>query len=145
MGVLTCLKGRKYENIFSYITEEKVFDSECQKREGISVQSLSCVQLFVTPWTSTHQASLFFTNSQSLLKLMLGKVISSQTEKKMLYFFKPSYAFFMSEIEKKKQQRTYWGNIIKLETPRMNGGTWERIRNKNIIFEMKTRLGGNQE
>ena len=98
MGVLTCLKGRKYENIFSYITEEKVFDSECQKREGISVQSLSCVQLFVTPWTSTHQASLFFTNSQSLLKLMLGKVISSQTEKKMLYFFKPSYTFFMSEI-----------------------------------------------
>jgi len=27
----------------------------------------------------------------------------------------------------------------------MSGGTRERIRNKNIIFEMKTRLGGNQE
>ena len=35
-----------------------------------SVQSLSCVQLFVTPWTTAHQASLFITNSQSLLKLM---------------------------------------------------------------------------
>ena len=32
-----------------------------------SVQSLSCVQLFVTPWTSAHQASLSITNSQSLL------------------------------------------------------------------------------
>ena len=35
-----------------------------------SVQSLSHVQLFVTPWTAAHQASLSFTNSQSLLKLM---------------------------------------------------------------------------
>ena len=34
-----------------------------------SVQSLSHVQLFATPWTATHQASLSITNSQSLLKL----------------------------------------------------------------------------
>ena len=43
-----------------------------------SVHSLSCVQLFVTPWTAAHQASLSITNSQSLLKLMFIKsVISS--------------------------------------------------------------------
>ena len=35
-----------------------------------SVQSLSHVQLFVTPWTAEHQASLFITNSRNLLKLM---------------------------------------------------------------------------
>ena len=36
-----------------------------------SVQlSLSCVQLFATPWTAEHQASLSITNSRSLLKLM---------------------------------------------------------------------------
>ena len=35
-----------------------------------SVQSLSRVQLFVTPWTAACQASLSITNSQSLLKLM---------------------------------------------------------------------------
>ena len=34
------------------------------------VQSLSCVQIFATPWTAARQASLSFTNSQSLLKLM---------------------------------------------------------------------------
>ena len=34
-----------------------------------SVQSLSCVRLFATPWTAAHQASLSITNSQSLLKL----------------------------------------------------------------------------
>ena len=35
-----------------------------------SVQSVSQVQHFVTPWTAKHQASLFITNSWSLLKLM---------------------------------------------------------------------------
>ena len=35
-----------------------------------SVQSLSCVRLFVTPWTAAHQASLSISNFQSLLKLM---------------------------------------------------------------------------
>ena len=33
------------------------------------VQSLSRVQLFSTPWTAAHQASLSFTISRSLLKL----------------------------------------------------------------------------
>ena len=33
-------------------------------------QSLSFVQLFATPWTVAHQASLFFTISWSLLKVM---------------------------------------------------------------------------
>ena len=35
-----------------------------------SVLSLSHIQLFVTPWSAVYQASLFITNSQSLLKLM---------------------------------------------------------------------------
>ena len=35
-----------------------------------SLQLLSCVQLFVTPWTATRQDSLSITNSRSLLKLM---------------------------------------------------------------------------
>ena len=35
-----------------------------------SVQSLSHVRLFVTPWTAAHQASLSITNSRSLPKLM---------------------------------------------------------------------------
>ena len=35
-----------------------------------SVQSLSCVPLFTTPWTTAYQASLSITNSQSSLKPM---------------------------------------------------------------------------
>ena len=38
--------------------------------EVSSVQALSYVWLFVTPWAAAHQASLSITNSQSLLKLM---------------------------------------------------------------------------
>jgi len=36
----------------------------------LSVQLLSHVQLFATPWTVTRQASLFLTNTQSLFRLM---------------------------------------------------------------------------
>ena len=36
----------------------------------MSVQSLSRVRVFVTPWTTAQQASLSVTNSQSFLKLM---------------------------------------------------------------------------
>ena len=43
----------------------------------VVAQSLSHVRLFVTPWTAAHQASLSFTISWSLLKLMLfGSVMS---------------------------------------------------------------------
>ena len=40
-----------------------------------SVELLSCVQLFVTPWTAAHQTSLSITNSQSLRKLMTIKSV----------------------------------------------------------------------
>ena len=35
-----------------------------------SVQSLSCVRLFATPWTVAHQASPSITKPQNLLRLM---------------------------------------------------------------------------
>ena len=43
-----------------------------------SVQSLSRVRLFETPWTAAQQASLSITNSQSLLQLMsIGSMMPS--------------------------------------------------------------------
>ena len=42
---------------------------------SVVVQWLSCVQLFVTPWTAARQASLSIINSQSLLKLMSIKSV----------------------------------------------------------------------
>ena len=40
-----------------------------------SVQSLSHVRLFATPWTTAHQAALSITHSWSLLKLMSIKLV----------------------------------------------------------------------
>ena len=40
-----------------------------------SVQSLSHVRLFATPWTAASQVSLAITSSQSLLKLMSTKLV----------------------------------------------------------------------
>ena len=40
-----------------------------------SVQLLSCVRLFATPWTAAHQASLSITNSRRLLKLVFIKSV----------------------------------------------------------------------
>ena len=42
---------------------------------GLSVQLLSHVWLFVTPWTAERQASQYITNSGSLLKLMSIKLV----------------------------------------------------------------------
>ena len=42
-----------------------------------SVQSLSRVRLFVTPWTAACQASLSITNSQSLLKFISTESVMS--------------------------------------------------------------------
>ena len=39
-------------------------------KQIVAVQLLSCIQLFVTPWTAARQASLSITNFWSLLKLM---------------------------------------------------------------------------
>ena len=49
--------------------QELVMDREASVQFS-SVQSLSRVRLFATPWTAARQASLSITNSWSLLKLM---------------------------------------------------------------------------
>ena len=47
----------------------------CVNYQFSSVQSFSCVWLFVTPWITAHQASLSITNSLSSPKLMCIKSV----------------------------------------------------------------------
>ena len=54
--------------------------------EFSSVESLSHVWLFASPWTAAHQASLSITNSRSLLKLMS---IESVMPSKHLILYRP--------------------------------------------------------
>ena len=53
-------------NIIWLLKERKFW----HKLQHGQFSSLRCVQLFATPWTAAHQASLSITNSWSLLKLM---------------------------------------------------------------------------
>ena len=57
-------------HIHYWVTELKRTDGPHVFASVSSVQSLSCVWLFATPWIEARQASLSITNSWSLLKLM---------------------------------------------------------------------------
>ena len=69
MQILGCsdLLGQKLWEI-SHLFSQALQWFWCTRQ--VVVQSLSHVWLFVTPWTAAYQASLSFTISQSLLKLM---------------------------------------------------------------------------
>ena len=80
---------------------------------GTSVQSLSCVQLFSTPWTAACQASLSITNSQSLLKLMPIELIPTTHlilchPLLLLPSFFPSIRVFSSESVLRIRWPVYW-------------------------------------
>ena len=61
--------GQLYNTFIELTTLNSLVWSNTQTAFS-SVQSLSCVRLFVTPWTAARQASLSITNSRSLLKPM---------------------------------------------------------------------------
>ena len=78
------------------------------------VQLLSCVQLFVTPRTAAHQASLSITNSQRLLKLMsLESVMPSNhlilcCPLLLLPSIFPSISVFSNESVLRMRWPKYW-------------------------------------
>ena len=79
-----------------------------------SVQSLSCVQLFVTPWTAACQASLSISNSWNSLKLMSIKSVMSSNHLILcdpLLFpssIFPSLRVISSESDLRIQWPKYW-------------------------------------
>ena len=79
-----------------------------------SVQLLSLVQLFVTPWTAAGQASLSITNSWSLLKLMsIASVVPSNhlilcQSLLLLPSIFPSIRIFSNESVLRVRWPKYW-------------------------------------
>ena len=79
-----------------------------------SVQLLSHVQLFVTPWTAACQASLSITNSQSLIKLMSIKSVMPSNHLilchplLLLLSIFPSIRVFSSESVLRIRWPKYW-------------------------------------
>ena len=90
-----------------------------------SIQSLSHVWLFMTPWTATRQASLYVTNSWSLLKLMPIKLVMPSNH---LIFCRPlllppsippSIRVFSNELVLHIRWPKYWSFSFSIQwTPR---------------------------
>ena len=78
------------------------------------VQSLSCVQLFVTLWTAVCQSSLSITNSQNLLKLMSMDLVMPSNHLilccllLLLPSIFPSNRVFSNESALRIQWSKYW-------------------------------------
>ena len=78
-----------------------------------SVQSLSRVRLFATPWIAAHQASLAITNSRSLLKLMPIKLVMPSSHlilfrPLLLHPIPPSIRVFSNELTCRMRWPKYW-------------------------------------
>ena len=80
----------------------------------LGVQSLSRAQLLATPWTAAHQASLSFTISRSLFKLvsiesavLSGRVILNHPFCHLLPIF-PNFRFFSNESALCIKWPKYW-------------------------------------
>ena len=75
-----------------------------------SLQSLSLVWLFVTPWTAAHQASLSITNSWSLLKLMSIESVMTSNHLILCYplLFLPSILPSIRVFSKESVLRIRW-------------------------------------
>ena len=78
--------------------------------EAASVQLLSCVQLFVTPWTAAHQASLSITNSRRLLKLMSIESVmpANQPSHHLLFPLLPPSAFLSIRVFSNESVPRIW-------------------------------------
>ena len=78
-----------------------------------SVQSLSRVRLFATPWTAASQASLYFINSWSLLKLMSIELVMPSNHlilchPLLLLSIFPSIRVFSNESVLRIRWPEYW-------------------------------------
>ena len=78
-----------------------------------SVQSLSCIRLFATPWTAACQASLSITKSHSLLKLISTESVMQSNHlilcrPLLLPSIFPSIRVFSSESALRIKWPKYW-------------------------------------
>ena len=93
------LVGKKKKNTFTLFS---------------SVQLLSCVQLFVIPWTAAHQASLSITNTWNLLKFVSIELVMPTNHLILCYSFLlmpslfPSIRIFSKESVLHIRWSKYW-------------------------------------
>ena len=106
-------------------------ENHCGRHSAI-VESLSHVQLFLAPWTAAHQASLSFTTSQSLFKLMSIESVMPSNHLILCFpllllpsVFPSIRSFLMSQLFASGSQST---------------GTSEWCRNTNLKWSLTPRF-----
>ena len=98
-----------------YTYNNQISKIRIQVPEAVVVQSLICVQLFVTPRTAARQASLSFTISQSLLKLKSFESVMPSNHLilccplLLLPSIFPSIRVFFNESALHSRWPKYWG------------------------------------
>ena len=75
----------------------------------VFVQSLNCVWLFATPWTAACQASLSFTNSQSLLKFMFFVFFALQKPLSLIRYHLFIFVFIFITLEGGSKKKSCCG------------------------------------
>ena len=98
----------------SYLKQLHFYLNHLGKLAFSSVQSLSCVRLFVTPWIAVRQASLSITNSRSSLRLTSIKSMMPSSHLilcrpcLLLPPIPPSIRVFSSESTLRMRWPKYW-------------------------------------
>ena len=92
-----------------------------------SVQLLSRVWLFATPWTAAYQASLSITNSQSLLKLMFIESVMPSNHlilchPRLLSPIPPSIRVFSNESALRMRWPKYWSFSFNISPSKERSG-----------------------
>ena len=81
-----------------FVKQRKIHPWGVRAVQSSSVTQLN-VQLFGTPWTAAHQASLSITNSRSLLKLMsIESVMATQKKRGAHFWLLFLYVFFLLPV-----------------------------------------------
>ena len=96
----------------SVLTWEIPWTEEPGGLQSSSVQSLSCVWLFVTPWTAARQASLSITNFWSLPKPMSTESMMPSTLSSVIPFSSCPQSFPASGSFQRSQFFTSGGQSI---------------------------------
>ena len=106
------------------------FQALCLDTIVIVVQSLSRVQLFVTPWTAARQTSLSITNSRSLLKLLSTESVMPSNHLilccplLLLPSIFPSIRVFSNELVRHIRWPKYWSIGASASVPSVNIPDW---------------------
>ena len=102
------------------------------------VQSLSCVQLFVTLWTAARQAPLSFSISRSLLKCMSIELVMQSSHlilcHPLLSFCSCTCSWGLGLVLDRKISLPHWDWWVCFEFPR---GVWEDISWKMGSFVLQ--------